>query len=201
MKEQTKRKGRRLLSPLVGLLAACRVSPTAVTVAAIPLSIGAAYLFALGWFVWGGVLVALVGLCDTIDGELSRATGRKSAIGAFLDSLVDRVSEAVVLGGIYWYYQAVNPLYGLIAVAALVFSMLVSYARARAEGVGFDCQVGWFERPVRVLVLLAGAFVLGRTYMPIALAVIAAGSLGTVIHRLVHVLRQRNSASHQPGRK
>jgi len=179
------------LHPLVNLLVAGRVSPTAVTLTAVPLSIGAAYLFATGSFVWGGVLVVLVGLCDTIDGELSRTTGRKSDIGAFLDSSVDRFSEAVVLGAVYWYYQTINPFYGLVAVAALVFSLLVSYTRARAEGVGYDCKVGWFERPVRVLIFLVGAFVLGQKYMPVALGIIAVGSFGTVVHRLVYVVQQR----------
>jgi CDP-diacylglycerol--glycerol-3-phosphate 3-phosphatidyltransferase len=190
MKEETKRKGRKLLRPLVNLLVAGRVAPNLVTVAAVPLSLAAGMLLALGRFVWGGVLVALVGLCDTLDGELSRVSGRSSNTGAFLDSVVDRFSEAAVFTGLWWYYQSVHPWYGMLAAGAMVFSFLVSYVRARAEGAGFECRVGWFERPVRVLVLLAGLFVLGRTWTPVALAVLAAGSLATVIHRLVHVLRQ-----------
>jgi CDP-diacylglycerol--glycerol-3-phosphate 3-phosphatidyltransferase len=192
MNETTKQQGRRLLRPLVSLLAALRVSATAVTVAGLPLSIGAGYLFATGRFVWGGVLVALVGLCDTLDGELSRRTGTASALGAFVDSTVDRLSESLVLVGFYWYYR--DSWYGLLAVVALVFSLMVSYVRARAEGVGRECKVGFFERPVRVLVLLFGAFVLGRSWMPVALGVIAFGSLVTVIHRIVHVLAQRSPA-------
>jgi CDP-diacylglycerol--glycerol-3-phosphate 3-phosphatidyltransferase len=72
---------------------------------------------------------------------------------------------------------------------------MVSYVRARAEGVGRECKVGWFERPVRVLVLLAGAFLLGRTWMPVAIGVIALGGFITVVHRIVHVLSQKERPS------
>ncbi|MBM3331734.1 CDP-alcohol phosphatidyltransferase family protein [candidate division WOR-3 bacterium] len=193
MNEKTKQQGRRLLRPLVSLLAAMDVSPTAVTVFALPLSIGAGGFFAVGQFMLGGVLVALVGLCDTLDGELSRRTGTSSALGAFIDSTVDRLSESFVLVGLYWFYR--DSWYGLLAVVALVFSLMVSYVRARAEGVGRECKVGFFERPVRVLVLLFGAFILGRTWMPTALGVIALGSFVTVVHRTIHVLAQRSPAS------
>ena len=192
MKEATKQRGRRLLRPLVSLLAAMRVSPTAVTLLGLPLSVGAGYCFANGWFIWGGVFVALVGLCDTLDGELSRRTGTASVLGAFLDSTVDRLSESLVLVGLYWYYR--DSWFGLLAITALVFSLMVSYVRARAEGVGRECKVGLFERPVRVLLLLFGAFVLGRTWMPVTLGVIALGSLMTVIQRIAHVLSQRGPA-------
>ena len=193
MREVDKRRGRRLLRPLISLLARAGVRPNHVTVLALPLSGLAAYLFATGQFFWAGVVAALVGICDTVDGELSRATNRQSRVGAFLDSNVDRVSAALVLGGVFWFYQARNPWYGLLSVAALVLSLMVSYVRARAEGLGYECKVGWFERPVRVLLLLFGAFILGRTSMPVALGVIALGSLATVVHRLVHVLRQRGN--------
>jgi CDP-diacylglycerol--glycerol-3-phosphate 3-phosphatidyltransferase len=189
MKEQTKQQGRRLLSPLVSLLAAMRVSPNAVTLVGLPFSIVAGACFAAGRFFWGGVFVAAVGLCDTLDGELSRRTGRSSPLGAFIDSAVDRLSESLVLVGLYLYYR--DSWYGLLAIVALVFSLMVSYVRARAEGVGRECKVGWFERPTRVLTLLVGAFLLGRTWMPVALGIIALGSLTTVIHRIVHVLRQK----------
>jgi CDP-diacylglycerol--glycerol-3-phosphate 3-phosphatidyltransferase len=193
MKEATKQHGRRLLTPLVSLLAAMRVSPTAVTIVGLPLSVAAACFFATGRFILGGVMAALVGLCDTLDGELSRRTGTASSLGAFIDSTVDRLSESLVLVGLYWYYR--DSWFGLLAVVALVFSLMVSYVRARAEGVGRECKVGLFERPVRVLVLLFGAFVLGRTWMPVALGVIALGSLITVIQRIIYVLAQRSPAS------
>ena len=193
MRESTKKYGRRLLSPLVSLLAAIRVSATTVTILGLPLSIGAGWSFAAGRFVLGGVFVALVGLCDTLDGELSRRAGTASARGAFLDSTIDRLSESLVLVGLYWFYR--DSWFGLLAIVALVFSLMVSYVRARAEGVGRECKVGFFERPVRVLVMLVGAFVLGRTWMPVAIGVIALGSLITAIQRTIYVLAQRSPAS------
>jgi CDP-diacylglycerol--glycerol-3-phosphate 3-phosphatidyltransferase len=191
MKEEHKRRGRRLLQPLVRLLTRLKVTPTAVTLLALPGSLGAAYLFATGRFAWAGVLVALVGLADTVDGELARRSGQQTKFGAVLDSSVDRLSEALVLTALAWYYWPSSPLYGLLAIAALVFSVMVSYVRARSEGAGISCEVGWFERPVRVALLLIGAFILGRTWMPVALGAIALGSLVTVGQRLAHVLRQR----------
>ena len=192
MREETKRRGRRLLSTMVSLLAALGVSPNAVTLLGLPLSIGAGLSFADGRFVLGGIFLAMVGLCDTLDGELSRRTGKAGVLGAFLDSVVDRLSESFMLVGLYWFYR--DSWFGLLAVSALVFSLMVSYVRARAEGVGRECRVGFFERPVRVIVLLIGAFVLGRTWMPLALGLIAAGSFATVIHRIAHVLSQRSAA-------
>jgi CDP-diacylglycerol--glycerol-3-phosphate 3-phosphatidyltransferase len=194
MREADKRRGRRLIRPVVTLLSRMGVSPTAVTLAALPLSAATAYLFAIGQFLWAGVLLALAGVCDSIDGELSRATGRETETGAFLDSMVDRVSEAAVLSGVFWFYQSRSPWYALLVVGALVVSLLVSYVRARAEGLGYECKVGWFERPVRVLILLFGAVVLGPRWMPIALGALALGSFMTVVHRIAHVLGQRRRA-------
>ncbi len=190
MNEKTKNSGRRLLRPIVNSLARLGVTPNAVTLTALPLSVLTAWAFATGRFLLAGWLALLSGLCDSIDGELSRRTGQATAKGAFLDSNVDRLSEAVVLGGVWWYYAPRSQPAALLAILALVFSLLVSYVRARAEGVGFECRVGWFERPVRVVLLLIGAFFLGTRYMPVALGVIAAGSLLTVVQRLFHVLKQ-----------
>ena len=188
--ERLKRSGRRLISPLVRLLAAMRISPTAVTVAALPMALVSAWLFATGRFFIGGLVNVLVGMCDSLDGELSRLTGRGSRVGAFLDSTVDRFGEAIVLGGMYWFYHDSEPLFATLAAAALVFSLLVSYVRARAEGAGFECAVGFFERPVRFIIFLVGAFIPGRFTMVVVLGVITAGSLITVVHRVVYVLAQ-----------
>lgn len=188
MNEKTKQQGRRLLHPLVQLLLRLEIAPTTVTLVALPLAVCSGWLFASGRFVIAGVLVALIGLCDTLDGELARQGGRQSQTGALIDSTVDRLSEGLVIGGIFWFYRN-HPFGAVAALAALFFSLMVSYVRARAEGIGRECRVGLFERPIRVLLLLVGAFLLGRTYMPVALAVIAAGSLLTTVHRLLYACR------------
>jgi len=167
------------------------IAPTAVTLAAIPLSIVTGVLFGVGRFLWAGVAVLIVGLGDTIDGELSRFTGKASRTGAFIDSVVDRVSEALMLTGVMWYYQLRNSWFGLVAVLALVFSIMVSYVRARAEGIGVECRLGFFERPVRIAILGVGAIFLGRTYFPIALGVVALGSLVTALRRFSYVITRR----------
>lgn len=192
MRNETKDRGRRFLRPLVRLLNRWAISPSAVTWSALPLSIVAGILFAMGNFVWGGVAAMLVGLCDTVDGELSRMSGRTSVSGAILDSTVDRLSEGIILTGIALYYQKVNGLYLVLAMIAMLFSLLVSYVRARAEGAGRQCQVGFFERPIRVIILVFSAIVLGRRLLPIGLGVIAVGSLVTFIHRLIHVLKPQS---------
>jgi len=190
MRNQTKQQGRKLLKPAVFLLAQFGITPTAVTITAVPLSVLAALLFAFGKFFWAGLVVICIGLCDTLDGELSRRTGKVSPEGAFLDSTVDRFSEGVVYAGIGWYYCLNNRLGVLVVLAALIFSYLVSYVRARAEGIGKECQVGFFERPIRVLILVAGALIPGEKVLLGALIIIALGSLTTFIHRILFVLRQ-----------
>jgi CDP-diacylglycerol--glycerol-3-phosphate 3-phosphatidyltransferase len=167
------------------------VLPSAVTWSALPLSLIAGGLFATGHFFWAGVVSVLVGLCDTIDGELSRRSGRASVQGAILDSTVDRLSEGITLTGVGIYYLNINHWITVLAMVALLFSLLVSYVRARAEGAGKECQVGFFERPIRVLILVVSAFVLGRRFLPYGLAVIAVGALITFVHRFVYVLRQQ----------
>ncbi len=185
--------GRRLLGPLVGVLGALGVHPNAVTIAALPLSGLAAWLFGRGSSVLGGVALIAAGLCDSIDGELSRRLGRSSASGAFVDSTVDRVSEAAVFTGIAWNYVHERPLFSLLAVAAMVLSLLVSYVRARAEGLGRGSSIGLFERPVRLIALAAGAVIGAGRLMPLALGIIAGGTLWTLGQRIVHVLRQDSS--------
>lgn len=190
MRQETKEWGRRLIKPLIRLLAYLKISPTAVTLSAVPLSILAAVLFAKGWFIWAGITVFFVGLCDTIDGELSRLSGKVSAAGAFLDSTVDRLSEGTILIGVGWYYFLNNRWAVLLTFVTLLFSFLVSYVRARAEGVGKNCQVGFFERPVRVSLLIFSALILGKRYLPFGIGLMALGTFLTFVRRIIYVLKQ-----------
>lgn len=179
-----------MLRPVVLLLMRLHVPPTAVTLAALPLSGLAGWLFATGRFAWAGAAAAVAGLCDSLDGELARMAGRQTPAGAFLDSVSDRLAEMFVFGGIYWHYQNRGGGLGMLVLLALALSLTVSYVRARAEGLGRNCRVGWFERPVRVIVVVIGALLLGSKLMPWAVLIIAAGSLATVVQRVGYVLRQ-----------
>src|SRR5205823_10365986 len=118
---------------------------------------GVALVLASGATLVGGVLVLLVGLFDTLDGALARVTNRKTTFGAFIDSTLDRYSEAVVvLGIVYAALERNDRATVLLAFAMLVGSLMVSYARARAEGLGLRAEVGLVPRPERIVVLGIG---------------------------------------------
>jgi CDP-diacylglycerol--glycerol-3-phosphate 3-phosphatidyltransferase len=129
--------------------------------------------------------VLVAGLCDILDGALARYKGKTSKFGAVLDSTFDRISEAAVLFGlIYLYSQSGNLLLVSLSASAIIFSFLISYVKARAEGLGLSCEVGLFTRTERVLVI-AGGLILNLVW--IALIILALFSFITTIQRLVHV--------------
>lgn len=198
------------LDPIARGLVALGLTPDHVTVVGLMLSVAAGLLFFEGEFRWAAAVTALAGICDILDGEMARRMGRKSPFGAFLDSTLDRLAEAAVLLGIAGFYlvhlvdlvmdpsktvaeltRGLEPrtwaVVSLTAMLALVGSFMVSYTRARAEGLGLECKVGWFERPERmVLLIVAAAFGVGPV-MPGALIVLALLSFVTAIQRMTHV--------------
>lgn len=182
---------RRLLNPLVRLLTKMQVRPDTLTAAGWAFSLAAGVLFGFGYIRLGGVVMLLAGLFDALDGAVARESKSMSIFGAFLDSTLDRLSEAAIFSGIIFYYAASSrPFEVLAAAAAMSFSLLTSYARARAEGLGLECKVGLFERPERVLILALFAL-LG--FLTAGIAVIAAGALITTTQRIAHVRRLSRS--------
>lgn len=178
---------RQTLYPLVRLLSALRVRPDTLTVLGWTLSVLAATLFALGYLRVAGALMLLGGLFDALDGAVARESDRSSAFGAFLDSTLDRISEAAVFVGIIFLYASSGiPGGALLAGTAMTFSLLTSYARARAEGLGIECQVGLLERAGRV-VILSGSAILG--VLTVGLWLVAAGAIVTTAQRILHVRR------------
>lgn len=178
---------RRLLAPLVRWLSAAGVAPNALTAVGWALALLAGLLFGMGEVRFAGAVMLLAGLFDALDGAVARESGRMSDFGAFLDSTLDRFSEAAVFIGIIFLYAAsARPLEALGAGAALAFSLLTSYARARAEGLGYECEVGVLERAGRVT-LLSLAAVSGL--LTIGVWVVAAGALVTSTQRILHVYR------------
>ncbi|HEV8633392.1 MAG TPA: CDP-alcohol phosphatidyltransferase family protein [Chloroflexota bacterium] len=165
------------------------VTPNFLTVVGFILTVGVAAVIASGWEQLGGVLVLLVGLFDMLDGAMARVRGLKTRFGAFLDSTLDRFSEAVLLGGVLWLHHG-DPVYGpwypILTLAVLTGSLLVSYTRARAEGLDIDCQVGWLPRPQRVILLSAG-LITGLTFE--ALVILAVFTNVTTLQRILHVRR------------
>jgi CDP-diacylglycerol---glycerol-3-phosphate 3-phosphatidyltransferase len=178
---------RQLLHPLVRLLSALRVPPDTLTILGWTLSVGAAVLFGLGYSRVAGLVMLLGGLFDALDGDVARESNRMSAFGAFLDSTLDRLSEAAIFVGIVFFYAAAaRPFEALLAGVAMTFSLLTSYARARAEGLNIECKVGLLERAGRVVILsvssMAGLLTLG-------LGLVAAGALVTTAQRILYVRR------------
>jgi phosphatidylinositol phosphate synthase len=178
---------RQLLYPLVRLLSALRVRPDTLTVLGWTLSVGSAVLFGLGYTRIAGVVMLLGGLFDTLDGAVARESNRMSDFGAFLDSTLDRLSEATIFVGIIFFYAAAaRPYEALLAGVAMTFSLLTSYARSRAEGLGMECQVGLLERAGRVVILSAFSI---AGLLTVGLGLVAAGALITTAQRILHVRR------------
>jgi CDP-diacylglycerol--glycerol-3-phosphate 3-phosphatidyltransferase len=169
------------------------LSPNALTVIGSVLTACVGLLLAQGWFLAAGLCLWLFSLTDTLDGALARATGRVSVFGAFLDSVCDRYAEAGVFLGLVWWYQSIGDALGLaLTYLSIIGSLMVSYARARAEGVGFQAaEVGWLQRPERI-VLLGVGFLLASIQSAALLVVLAALALLTtltVLQRVRHVAR------------
>jgi CDP-diacylglycerol--glycerol-3-phosphate 3-phosphatidyltransferase len=174
-------------SPVARLLGRWNVSPNTITICGAILSICAGVLLALGY--WGAAIAVMVvsGLLDGLDGLLARQAHQSSRFGAFLDSVLDRWSDsALFIGLLAWYTRAGMPLPAILAGIALATSLLVSYTRARAEGVNAQCSRGLFTRLERFIVLIAG---LVLNQMTLALGVIAALSAFTAIQRIVYTYK------------
>ena len=204
-------RARGILDPTVRALASAGVSPTAVTLFGLGLNVASGVVIGLGHLRAGGLLLVVAGLCDALDGQLARLTGRVSRFGAFLDSTIDRIDETAVLAGFAAYFLrgvgsfpfAIGAARGeielprlldrdawmaVVTLVALGGSIITSYARARAEGLGLECKVGLFERPERVVVTILG-LLLGRRALVVAVILLVALSWLTVVQRILHVRR------------
>jgi CDP-diacylglycerol--glycerol-3-phosphate 3-phosphatidyltransferase len=178
---------RQLLRPLARFLSAMRVRPDALTATGWALSVGAATLFALGYTKTAGAVMLFAGLFDALDGAVARESNRMSSFGAFLDSTLDRLSEsAIFVGVIFFYATSSMPYETLLAGVAMTFSLMTSYTRARAEGLGMKCEVGLLERAGRV-VILALFSLMG--FLTVGVGLVAVGALVTTAQRILHVRR------------
>ncbi len=178
---------RQLIRPLARILSAIRVRPDALTVAGWVLSVCAATLFALGYTKTAGAVMLFAGLFDALDGAVARESNLMSSFGAFLDSTLDRLSEsAIFIGIVFFYASSSRPYEALLVGVAMTFSLMTSYTRARAEGLGFECEVGLLERAGRVVILslfsLTGFLIAG-------VGLVAVGAFVTTAQRIRHVRR------------
>lgn len=181
---------RTIAEGLVRPLARRGVDPNSVTVAGFAFNIITAGVLATGHLSTGGALLFLSGLFDLLDGALARVTKRQSTFGAFLDSLLDRYSEAAILLALLFVFATRGLTVPVLLVYAVaVGSILISYSRARAEGLGLDGSVGMAPRPERVLILGLG-LLFNRYTTVAALAILALLTHATAMQRLYHVWRQ-----------
>jgi len=163
----------RLGDPVARALLRARVRPNHLTVAGLGVSIVAAGALAEGRLRAGAVLLAVAGLFDFFDGSLARLANRVSAFGAFLDSVVDRYSDLVVLLGVVLFYHRAADISGVFfTMITLVGTIMISYTKARAQSIGLACEIGLMERPERLILLIAGATFNQLTPAMIALAVL-----------------------------
>ena len=179
---------------LVAPLATIGVTPNMITIAGVFLNGGVALVLATGQLIIGGVLLLFAGGFDMLDGALARRTQNFSTFGAFLDSTLDRYSEAIVLIGLA-YSQTVehHTLNVMLIMGTLTGSFLISYARARAEGLGLECKVGILPRPERIIILAIG--LLFPILTPILVVLLVLTNI-TAIQRILHVWKNsRNTGA------
>jgi len=184
------------VEPIAHGLLKLKVTPDAVTWTGALSTVGISLaLLSQGHFLVGGILIALLSASDLLDGTMARILGRQSTWGAFLDSTLDRVSDASVICAIIYFYSQAGQHHSHMAVTAglvsLVMGLLTSYARARAEGLGVDCKVGIAERAERSIILLTSVILtgLGVNVLPYGLVLLASVSTITVAQRMWHVRR------------
>lgn len=178
---------RRTVERLVVPLARTGIDPNALTVAGLAVSAVTAVCIGFGWTLAGGLLVLVTGGFDMLDGAVARVSGNGSRFGAFLDSTLDRWAEGLIFTGLVWYFVAQDARIEIVlAVTTMIGSMLISYTRARAEGLGVDCEVGVLQRPERLLVL--GIALLGPAWLLSAgLWLLSVVTQITAVQRILHV--------------
>ncbi len=173
--------------PVARLLLRAHVRPNQLTVLGLGVSMVAAHAFFEGRLRLAAALLAVAGLFDFFDGSLARLAGSESAFGAFLDSVVDRYSDLVVLLGIVLYYERADGTWGIFfTMVTLIGTIMVSYTKARAQSIGIRCEIGLMERPERMIVLIAGGVFHLLTPAVIVLALLT--NL-TALHRILYVWR------------
>lgn len=164
------------------------ITPNLVTVTGVLVTAVASVLVVSGRPVAAGLTLIGGGLLDFVDGSIARATGQTTVFGGFLDSVSDRLSDGLILASLVWSLHAVDDVRGAeLALAAMLLSSSISYVRAKAEALGFDCKVGVVERAERIIAIIIG--LLFGIMTPV-LALLVVGSVVTLVQRLVHVRRQ-----------
>lgn len=191
----------RIINAMVRWLAFGGINPNILTIVGVTINVGCGVLFGFGAFFWAGIVLIVANLFDMLDGNVARLSGRVTRFGGFLDSSLDRLSDMVSFLGIIIFYASNTPEHSLSNVAlagtGMIGSVMVSYTTARSESFGVKANVGFLQRPERIVLLIIGAlstvpnatsFFANR--MPQVLWVLAIGSLWTFIHRMFFIWKE-----------
>lgn len=195
------RGAKRIIDGMVEWLAYGGVHPNVLTAIGVTINVGCGVLFGVGEFFWAGVVLIVANLFDMLDGNVARKTGNVTRFGSFLDSSLDRLSDMVSFLGIMVFYASNTPYHSLLNVilagTGMIGSVMVSYTTARSESLGVKSNVGFLQRPERIVLLIIGAlstfphstfFLANR--MPQVLWVLAVGSTWTFIHRMYYTWKE-----------
>ncbi len=204
----------KIIAPAGKFFVRTGVHPNILSIAGLVFSAVAGLVYSTGAFFWAAWVVVAAGICDTLDGLIARQTGKASLFGAFLDSTLDRYSDMFVLLGLVYYFSGgsslfvnqpgwaggeTNPWTVLILFLAMTGSFMVSYTRARAEGLGVECQQGMMQRPERMVLLIIGSLlgaipVVGLVLLKGILLILAITTHVTALHRIItvrkHILKE-----------
>lgn len=185
MAERLRPAVRTIADPIARGLARLGFTPNGLTVVGVLITALAAVVIATGQLLTGAIVLLLASAFDLLDGTLARLTGQSTTFGAFFDSTLDRYSEAIVFVGLAAYFlRADADLEVILCLLAVIGSFMVSYTRARAEGLGIACQVGWLARPERIILTAAG--LITGLIVPV-LWVLAILTNVTAVQRVWHV--------------
>ena len=191
----------RVIAPVARALIGAGVHPNTITTVGTLVIVAGGVAFGAGWVHWAGFLLLFSGLFDILDGQVARQGGKTTTFGAFYDSTLDRVGESAIFSGLAVHFMRGGvpaervPVAVLAAMVALAASMLVSYTRARAEGLGIDCKVGFAARAERLLALGLPALVFGAgPQLYWIVVILALATVVTVVQRVVHVARVSGTA-------
>jgi len=175
---------------IINASVALGIHPNVLTLVGVLVNVWAAWALAVDRFVLAGVIMIGANIFDFIDGKVAHITGKQSQFGAFWDSTLDRFSDLALFTGLIWLYSSLGREgYVLVATAALIFSIMTSYARARAESLIEKCKVGFMERPERIVLFMIGAFtdrMAGVLWVILTLAVV------TVANRIYYTYLELN---------
>src|SRR5215210_8617576 len=189
----------RIINAMVRWLAYGGVHPNVLTTIGVTINVGCGILFGFGEFFWAGIVLIFANLFDMLDGNVARLTGNVTRFGSFLDSSLDRLSDMVLFVGIMMFYAGNSPQHSILNVflagVGMMASVMVSYTTARSEGLGVKANVGFLQRPERIVLLIIGALStwdwdsgsIWFNRMPQVLWVLAVGSLWTMLQRGVFI--------------